>query len=418
MSGAERNLEFCYIAVDDLVPFEGNPRKITPRGLEKLQISVESFGFISPIIAQKGTNMVISGHQRLEAAKAAGLPEVAVVLVNFDYETAMAYNIADNRLNEETEWNYDALANMFEELDTGAFDLTITGFDENELERLMTWVPDLIVESEEALMLDDEKTVAKKGEIYRLGEHFLLCGDATKEKNFERLIQAAEKPSLIFSSPPYPGADMWEAEGEELVEVGNKVLGLAYNVLGEGAVLVWNTADIPRGNVGYVPNIARDIFTCLDLGFKLRGQVIWDKDIKALPMPGAYRRPTVPNNTHEVILVFFKGAWKPRDKKGALHSEAMEWNRYTIWKIHTETEAKKIGHTAPFPLELAIRVLSLWSLPGDYIMDPFMGSGTTIIAAESLGRKALGIEIEPRYIDVAIRRWEDYTGQKAVKVDG
>lgn len=98
--------------------------------------------------------------------------------------------------------------------------------------------------------------------------------------------------------------------------------------------------------------------------------------------------------------------------------EAMEWNRCTIWELRPESQARRIGHIAPFPVELAIRVLTLWSLPGDFVLDPFMGSGTVIVAAEQLKRKAIGIEIEPRYVDVAIRRWEEYTGQKAVKVDG
>lgn len=414
----EGRLEFAYVSVDDLVPFEGNPRKIKPKGLEKLQISVESFGFVSPIIAQKGSNMIISGHQRWEAAKAAGLLEVAVVFVDFDDDTAMAYNIADNKLKEESEWDFDALADLFEHLDTGAFDLTITGFDENELERLMTWTPPIITESEDVLKVDEEEPNARLGDVYQLGEHFLICGDATDPMVWNELIAYGGKPSLIFTSPPYPGADMWETEGEKLVDVGNKVMQIAYDTLAQGSVLVWNTADIPRGNDGYIPNVARDIFTANDLGFRYRGEVIWDKDIKSLPIFGAYRRPTIPNNTHESILVFFKGAWKPRDKKGALHSEAMEWNRYTIWQIHTETEAKKIGHIAPFPLELAVRVLTLWSLPDDFVLDPFMGSGTTIMAAEQLGRKALGIEIEPRYIDVAINRWEAYTGKKAVQVQG
>ena len=412
-------VEFAYVPVGSLVPFAGNPRKISPKGLEKLQISVESFGFVSPIIAQKGTNMIISGHQRWEAAKAAGLTEVAAVFVEFDDETAKAYNLADNRLRDESEWDFDALADILEELDTGSFDLTITGFDEVELERIMTWAPPEISEPEEALVSSEESPpIAKLGDVYQLGEHILICGDATDPAVWGELKSLAGSPSLIFTSPPYPGADMWETEGDKLVEVGNKTMKLAYDALPTGGVLVWNTADIPRGNEGYVPNVARDTFTAIETGFRYRGEIIWDKDVKSLPLPGAYRRPTIPNNTHEALLVFFKGAWKPRDKKGVLHSEAMEWNRYTIWQIHTENEAKKLGHIAPFPVELAVRVLTLWSLPGDYVLDPFMGSGTVIIAAESLGRKALGIEIQPRYVDAAVSRWELYTGRKAVLIKG
>ena len=323
MSGAKEKLKLVYVSVDDLIPFSGNPRKIRPRGLEKLQTSVENFGFVNPIIAQRDTNMIISGHQRLKAAKAAGLSQVAVIFVDFDDVTAKAYNLADNKLHDETEWDFDSLADVLGELDTGAFDLTIMGFDENELERLMTWIPDLLVEDPGVFELEEEST-AKFGDLYQLGDHVLLCGDATDEGSVALLIDSARKPSLIFTSPPYPGADMWEQSGEELIRVGNTALKIVAGLLDDGAVLAWNTSDIPRGNDGYVPNIARDTLTALDLGLKLRGEIIWDKDIKALPMPGAYRRPTVPNNTHEAILIFFKGKWKPRDKKGSLHSEAMK----------------------------------------------------------------------------------------------
>lgn len=240
-------LEFAYVQINALRPFQGNPRKISPKGLEKLQISVESFGFVSPIIAQKGSNMIISGHQRWEAAKAAGLTEVAVVFVGFDDETAMAYNIADNKLAEQSEWDFDALTELLEQLDKGAFDLSIMGFDEHELERLMTWTPPFVKENEDALQLQEEAPVARPGDMFRLGQHVLICADATDPSVWDRLISDGGRPSLIFTSPPYPGADMWNSDGERLIEVGNRVLKISYDVLGEGAVLVWNTSDIPRG---------------------------------------------------------------------------------------------------------------------------------------------------------------------------
>lgn len=141
MPAIKGKLQIEYVSPDILRPFDGNPRTISESGLEKLQRSVEEFGFVNPILAQKGTRMVIAGHQRLKAAKAAGLTEVPVVWLDVDDVTAKAYNIADNRLAEETDWDFGPLADLLAELDNGAFDLSLTGFDEDEIERMMNWTP-------------------------------------------------------------------------------------------------------------------------------------------------------------------------------------------------------------------------------------------------------------------------------------
>src|SRR5690606_30325255 len=137
MPAIKGELQIEYVSPDILRPFDGNPRTISESGLEKLQRSVEEFGFINPIIAQRGTRMVIAGHQRLKAAKAAGLVEVPVVWLDVDDVTARAYNIADNRTAEEAEWDFEALTELLAELESGAFDLTLTGFDEEEIDRLL-----------------------------------------------------------------------------------------------------------------------------------------------------------------------------------------------------------------------------------------------------------------------------------------
>ncbi|MFY9134191.1 MAG: ParB/Srx family N-terminal domain-containing protein, partial [Bacillota bacterium] len=138
------------VPVDRLVPFAGNPRKISQSGLAKLQRSVTDFGFVNPILAQRGTNMIIAGHQRLKAAQAAGLTEVPVVWLDMDDVTAKAYSIADNRLQDEAEWDFEPLTDLLTELDTGAFDLTLTGFGSQELEDIMSYchLPEVVDYSE------------------------------------------------------------------------------------------------------------------------------------------------------------------------------------------------------------------------------------------------------------------------------
>jgi len=146
MSVTDNNLIVEYVPIGKLQPLDGNPRKISEKGLEKLQRSIEEFGFVNPILAQRGTNMIIAGHQRLKAAQAAGLAEVPVVWLDMDDVTAKAYNIADNRLQDESEWDFTPLADILAELDTGAFDLTLTGFDDDELEQMMNYTPGQFIE--------------------------------------------------------------------------------------------------------------------------------------------------------------------------------------------------------------------------------------------------------------------------------
>jgi ParB-like chromosome segregation protein Spo0J len=142
MSAQTQTLKVEYVGMKQLKPYKGNPRKIQAKGIEKLQRSIEAYGFVNPILAQRGTNMIIAGHQRLKAAEDAGLDKVPVIFLDFDDTTARAYNIADNRLNEESEWDFTPLADMLQELDNGSFDLELTGFDLDEIEKLMNWTPE------------------------------------------------------------------------------------------------------------------------------------------------------------------------------------------------------------------------------------------------------------------------------------
>jgi len=414
-------LQLEYVKLDELKPFTGNPRRIKEEGLQKITKSVERFGFVNPILARMEDKTIIAGHQRLKAAKTAGLEKVPVIFLDLNETEAKAFNLADNRLQDEASWDDELLEDILAELSKSDFEIGLTGFDSEEISRLIESTPEA-PETDDDLLEDTEtegEAIAKTGELWQLGRHYIFCGDSTNKENLQLLLAEvnASSPHLIFTSPPYPGADMWETVGEQLIQVGDAVLYNSAELLSEGGVLVWNTSDMANSNDGYVCNIARDTMKALEYGLRKRGDVIWNKGVSYLPMPGFNRRPAIPHNTHEAILVFFKGDWKPRDKKGALHSDAAEWNRETIWTFGTE-KASKIGHKAPFPIEMAYRVLSLWSLPEDIVLDPFLGSGTSLIAAEQMSRTCLGCEIEPKYIDLTIKRWEEFSKKKAVKIHG
>ncbi|HHV39695.1 MAG TPA: ParB N-terminal domain-containing protein [Tepidimicrobium sp.] len=132
-----KRIKLDYVPIDSLKPFAGNPRKLTEQGLEKIKRSIEEFDFINPVLAQQGTNMIIAGHQRIKAARAVGLTEVPVIWLDMDDTTAKAYNIADNRLQDEAEWDKHLLGDVFQDIDTGELDLTVTGFDPDEISSLL-----------------------------------------------------------------------------------------------------------------------------------------------------------------------------------------------------------------------------------------------------------------------------------------
>ena len=200
---SQRELKLVYVPIDELKPFDKNPRKINDAGLAKIRRSIERFGFANPILAQQGTNVIIAGHQRLKAAKEAGLDHVPVVYLDMDDETAKAYNIADNRTAEEAEWEPALLSELMSELKDIGFDLTLTGFEDKEIGEILNWAPDegVIVEEDNPPAPPDE-SITKPGCLWLLGDHRLLCGDATAKADMDKLM-AGQLADLVFTDPPY-----------------------------------------------------------------------------------------------------------------------------------------------------------------------------------------------------------------------
>jgi site-specific DNA-methyltransferase (adenine-specific) len=208
---------------------------------------------------------------------------------------------------------------------------------------------------------------------------------------------------LVFSSPPYPGAKMWQLDDTELFRLNEAAIRASVDRLRDGGVLAWQVADVPSGDHGVMQTTTTTQLLVQDLGLKWRTHIIWDKGItNPLPAPVFMRRPAVLHLTHEHVLVFHKGGWTPREKTWRKGLRG-DWRLKSVWTIAPES-AKASGHKAPFPIKLANRVLDLFSLEADLILDPFMGSGTTLVAAKNLGRRAIGIEIEERYCEIAAKR--------------
>ena len=215
------------------------------------------------------------------------------------------------------------------------------------------------------------------------------------------VLPTLEPIQLIFSSPPYPGAKMWDYLGD-VNALNLEALEACHGALAEGGVLAWQVADVPCGDHG-VMQTTTTIKAVAQMGMKWRSHVIWDKGItNPLPAPCFMRRPAVLHLTHEHVLVFHKGDWKPREPKWRDGLQG-DWRLRSVWTIGPES-ASKWGHLAPFPQELAQRVIDLFSLEKELVCDPFCGTGTVLRAAKDMDRRAIGIEIVERYAEIAAKR--------------
>lgn len=441
----QRELKLEYVPIDELKPFAKNPRKISEAGLEKIRRSIEQFGFANPILVQQGTNVIIAGHQRWKAAKAAGLDRVPVVYLDMDDETAKAYNIADNRTAEEAEWEPALLSELMSELKDIGFDLTLTGFEDKEIGEILNWAPDegVIVEEDNPPAPPDE-SITKPGCLWLLGDHRLLCGDATVKADMDKLM-AGQLADMVFTDPPY-NVDYTGGTSEALkIKNDNMDDSAFYNFLHDAFSCMLEVTK-PGGGI-YVCHADSEGINfrsaMVNAGWLLKQCIIWVKNSLVLSRQDYHWR-------HEPILY----GWKPgaahtwyggRDKDtvwetpefltveetdngcvlhftNGSHTVVLQVPSYevvsatheigtTVWRVERPT--RNAEHPTMKPIELIARALRNSSKPGDVILDPFGGSGSTLIACEQLGRSCYTMELDPRYCDVIVERWQNFTGKKA-----
>ncbi len=394
-----------YLALDALTPYERNARTHSDEQIELIAQAIEEFGWTNPILIDEN-NGIIAGHGRLLAARRLGLSEVPCIrLAHLSEVQRRAYIIADNALAERAGWDEELLALEVDWLAGQDFDLDLTGLDDELLGGLLApGLDDEAAAAAEEAPEPPENPVAALGDLWILGDHRLICGDSTRADVVERLLDGA-RPHLMVTDPPYGVEYDADWRNRATRKDGSCIGGRAI-----GKVLNDNKADwreawaLFPGDVAYVwhagvysPVVADSLTAC---DFEIRSQIIWAKTRFALSR-GHYHWQHEP-------------CWYAV-KKGANGHWHGDRSQSTLWEIeHTKSET---GHSTQKPIEAMRRPILNNSKRGDAVYEPFCGSGTTLIACEMEGRRCYAIELNPAYVDVIIRRWQELTGQQAV-LDG
>ena len=403
--------------MDRLIPSEVNPRTHSPEQVAQIAASIREFGFVNPILVGADGG-IIAGEGRLRAARTEGMREVPVIVLEHLSEVQRrALVIADNQLALKAGWDEEMLREQLVALQDECFDLDSLGFDDQELARLLA-------EDEAAAGLTGEDevpavpivSVSRLGDVWLLGSrkgrpHRLLCGDATSSQDTTRLLTAKQLPFLMVTDPPY-GVDL-EPEWRE--QAGLNPRTRQGGRMANDDRIDWSEAwALFSGDVAYVwhagthaAEVALGLQAC---GFQIRSEIVWVKPHFAISR-GAYHWRHEP--CWYAVRKCQTGHWCGGRKQT------------TVWEVanlnpfggEVTAENEATGHGAQKPVEIMRRPILNHTRAGEACYDPFLGSGSTLIAAESSGRICYGMEIDPKYVDVAVLRWQRFTGQPAV-LDG
>ena len=400
-----QDIELQHWPVCKLIPYGRNPRK-NDHVIEQMAGAIQEFGFRIPIIA-KSTGEVVDGHLRLKAALHLGLETVPVVLA--DDLTPMqikAFRILANRSATWADWDEDLLRLELEELQLDDFDLALTGFDDDEIAELLAGEETTTEGNtdEDAAPEVPVVPVSKPGDVWIMGKHRLLCGDATQSQSYERLL-AGQRVQMIWSDLPYnvnyANSAKDKLRGKHRPILNDNLGDGFYDFVYDALSLMLPTCD---GAV-YIAMSSSELDT-LQAAFRAAGGqwstfIIWAKHTFTLGRADYQRQ-------YEPILY----GWR----EGASRHWCGDRDQGDVWNI--KKPARNDLHPTMKPVELMERSIRNSSRPGDIVLDCFGGSGSTLIAAEKSGRRCFTMELDPKYCDVIIRRWQEFTGLKVASEDG
>ena len=388
--------ELKLINIDELIPYANNARTHSKDQINKLRSSLREFGFINPILIDKDYN-ILAGHGRVMAAREEGIKEVPCVLVEHLTEAQKkAYILADNRLAMDAGWDDEMLALELENLKELDFDMDLTGFDAAEIDELFSNIHDKDVQDDDfdvdaAL---EEEPISKQGDIWLLGRHRLICGDSTKAEIYEKLMEG-KKANLCVTDPPYNVNYTAGSENERKIKNDNMEDKNFYEFLLASFKNIFNSLD--DGAAAYIFHADteglnfRKAFK--DAGFHLANVCIWAKQSLVLGRSDYQWQ-------HEPILY----GWKPTGK----HRWYADRKQTTIWNFDRPTKSELHPTMKPVPL-LAYPIKNS-SVTNCIVLDPFGGSGSTLIACEQIGRICYAIELDEKYADVIVKRYIEYVG--------
>jgi DNA modification methylase len=390
--------------IERLIPYAKNARTHSPTQVDQIAASIREWGWTVPVLVDDDAT-IIAGHGRVLAARKLRIPEVPVmVATGWSEAQKTAYRIADNKLTLNGGWDEELLGLEFGDLQLLGFDLELTGFSEAERAAFASHTEGL-TDPDEALE-PPAHPISKPGDLWLLGRHRLLCGDSTAAADVKRVLGSVQ-PHLMVTDPPY-GVDYdpnWRNEasrnGSLVHTIGATAVGKVHN----DARTDWSEAwALFPGEVAYVWHAGIHAHTVADslvsAGFSIRSQIIWNKD-RLIIGRGNYHWKHEP--CWYAVRQKAKGHWSGDRKQS------------TVWDI--AHRASDTGHGTQKPVACMQRPIENNSSPGQAVYEPFSGSGTTIIAAEITGRSCHAIEIDPSYVDVAVLRWQAFTGDTA-RLDG
>ena len=407
MKVANRNLA-------ELTPYAGNAKKHDSTQIANVAESIRQFGFVQPIVIDRN-GVIVIGHCRALAAKKLGMKEVPCVCVDdLTPEQVNALRIVDNKSNESP-WDFDILPDELADIDLSDFDFDFGIEDEEEETE--------IVEDEAPEVDEDAEPIAKLGDIWQLGRHRLMCGDSTDKETVEFLMDG-KKADMVFTDPPYGynyQSNMREKTSKfDVIENDDKILDFfpCIQAVCDGFVYIcttWKTAD--------------KWIELFKQYYNLTNVIIWDKGGGGIgdlfhTFSTDYEMILVCNNGHEIKGKRYGSVWNftnqeiTKMKKEELLNIVLEQKKfYSIWQEKKDNPNEYV-HPTQKPVSLSARAIRSSTDIGDNVVDLFGGSGSTVMACEQTGRNCYTMELDPKYCDVIIKRWETFTGEKAVLING
>ena len=394
-------LKVEYRKVADLIPYARNARTHSDEQVSRIAGSIQEFGWTNPILVD-GTNGILAGHGRLAAARKLGMSEVPVIeLAGLSKTQKRAYILADNKLALDAGWDDELLKVELEELKLEGVELDDIGFSSEERDDLLTG-DDSDDSDEPDIPEPKPDPVSKRGDVWTLGVHRVMCGDSCSATDISKLVGGG-RVNLYLTDPPYNVA--YEGKTKDALTIEND--SMEDGAFRQFLVDAFSMADtvLEPGGVFYIWHSDSEGYNfrgaCRDVGWKVRECLIWNKNAFVLGRQDYQWK-------HEPCLY----GWKD----GASHEWYSDRSQTTV--IDCDRPMRNGEHPTMKPVELFRYLMENSSKKGDVVFDSFGGSGTTLVAAEETGRVAYLMELDPVYVDVIIKRWQEMTGLEAVRDDG